>query len=437
MKNILIIKKRINSFNKKIFIEGDKSISIRWVLLSSLSKKKSRAYNLLTSEDVMSALDCVKKLGAKVKIKKDYCEIIGTGLNYIEKKDLVLNAGNSGTLGRLILGLLVNYKKTIKIIGDKSLSKRDFSRVTIPLKKFGLKIISKKQGLPLIVQGLKKPKPIFYQEKRGSAQCKSSVMLAALKANGTTSIQAKKSRNHTELLFKSLKIPMKLKTKKNIDYIKVSNAKKIYPINYKIPGDISSSSFLMVLTILTKNSELLIKNVNINTSRIGIIHILKKMGAHIVFKNVKYHKGEKIGDIFVKSSSQLKGLNCPIKFNSSAIDEFLIIFLVAAKSKGISYFKNLSELNQKESPRLIWGSKILNLMGIKTDMTESSLKIYGNPKLKLDKKIIIKNYLKDHRVFMMSAIAGLTCGGNWVIKDVDSIKTSFPSFLKTIKTISE
>ena len=437
MKNILVIKKKINSFKKKISIEGDKSISIRWVLLSSLSTKKSRAYNLLNSEDVMSALNCVKKLGAKVKIKEDYCEIIGTGLNYIEKKNLILNAGNSGTLSRLILGLLVNYKKNVKIIGDKSLSKRDFTRVTNPLKKFGMNIISKNQGLPLIIRGLEKPRQISYKEKKGSAQCKSSVMLAALKANGTTNIQAKKSRNHTELLFKSLKIPMRLKTTKNIDYIKVSSAKKIGPVNYKIPGDISSSSFLIVLTLLTKNSELLIKNVNINSSRVGIIHILKRMGANIVFRNVKNYKGEKVGDIFVKSSSQLKGINCPTKFNSSAIDEFLIIFLVAAKSKGVSYFKNLSELNQKESPRLIWGSKILNLMGIKTDMTESSLKIYGNPKLKLDKKIIIKNYLKDHRVFMMSTIAGLTCGGNWVISDVDSIKTSFPSFLKTIKIISK
>ena len=391
----------------------------------------------MNSEDVMSALNCVKKLGAKVKIKKDYCEIIGTGLNYIEKKNLILNAGNSGTLSRLILGLLVNYKKNVKIIGDKSLTKRDFTRVTNPLKKFGMNIISKNQGLPLIIRGLEKPRQISYKEKKGSAQCKSSVMLAALKANGTTNIQAKKSRNHTELLFKSLKIPMRLKITKNIDYIKVSSAKKIGPVNYKIPGDISSSSFLIALTLLTKNSELLIKNVNINSSRVGIIHILKRMGANIVFRNVKNYKGEKVGDIFVKSSSQLKGLNCPTKFNSSAIDEFLIIFLVAAKSKGVSYFKNLSELNQKESPRLIWGSKILNLMGIKTDMTESSLKIYGNPKLKLDKKIIIKKYLKDHRVFMMSTIAGLTCGGNWVISDVDSIKTSFPSFLKTIKIISK
>ena len=123
------------------------------------------------------------------------------------------------------------------------------------------------------------------------------------------------------------------------------------------------------------------------------------------------------------------------KFNSSAIDEFLVIFLVAAKSKGISYFKNLSELNHKESPRLYWGSKILNLMGVKNIVTNDSIKIYGNPNLKIKKKIHVKNFLKDHRIFMMSTIAGLTCGGSWKIDDQDSIKTSFPSFLKILRKI--
>ena len=118
--------------------------------------------------------------------------------------------------------------------------------------------------------------------------------------------------------------------------------------------------------------------------------------------------------------------------NSSAIDEFLLIFLVAAKAKGISYFKNLSELNQKESPRLKWGSKILNKIGIKNVITKSSIKIYGNPNLKIDKKIIIKNFLKDHRVFMTSVIAALSFGGEWQIFDKKSINTSFPSFLKKI-----
>ena len=436
MQKKLIIKKKINSFKKTIFIEGDKSISIRWVLLSSLSRKRSRAYNLLLSEDVISAINCIKKLGAKINFKKNFCEVVGTGLNFNEKENITLNAGNSGTLGRLIIGLLINYKKNIKIIGDKSLSKRDFTRVTHPLKKFGIKIISKNDNLPLNIKGLSNPKPITYYEKIGSAQCKSSIMLAALKTNGTTFIKAKKSRNHTELLFKYLKVPIKVKKSKNFDLIKIKGKKKIGPINYNIPGDISSSAFFIVLTLLTKNSELLIKNININSSRIGIIHILKKMGAKITFRNVKNYKGEKIGDIFVRSSKNLKGLKCPTKYNSSAIDEFLIIFLVAAKAKGVSYFKNISELNQKESPRLIWGSKILNMMGIKTVMTKDSLKIYGQPDLKINHEIKINDYLKDHRVFMMSVIAALTFGGQWTISDIDSIKTSFPSFLKTLNKLS-
>ena len=143
----------------------------------------------------------------------------------------------------------------------------------------------------------------------------------------------------------------------------------------------------------------------------------------------------KISDIFIKSSKNLKGINCPIKYNSSAIDEFLVIFLVAAKSKGVSYFRDISELNQKESPRLKWASKILNFMGIKNIMTKSSIKIFGNPNLNLEKKINIKNFSKDHRIFMMSVVAALTFGGQWKINDLDSIKTSFPKFLKILKKI--
>ena len=139
MNKIFKINKKISSFKKIINVEGDKSLSIRWVLISSLSKKKSTAFNLLESEDVMSAIRCIKKLGSKVKFSKDKCEIVGNGLNFNNQKKLVLDAGNSGTLGRLVLGLLINSNKKIRLIGDKSLSKRDFSRVTIPLRKFGAK----------------------------------------------------------------------------------------------------------------------------------------------------------------------------------------------------------------------------------------------------------------------------------------------------------
>jgi 3-phosphoshikimate 1-carboxyvinyltransferase len=438
MSKVLNVKDKIKSFNKKIYISGDKSLSIRFVLLASQATGKSKAYNLLMSEDVLAAIDSIKKLGIKVSINKNNCEIYGNGINGFKyRKNLTLNAKNSGTLGRLMLGLLIKSPQKIKLIGDKSLSKRDFSRVTMPLEKFGAKFYFKtKNKLPLLILGSQSVKNIKYYENKGSAQCKSSVMLAAVNALGTTFIKAKKSRNHTELLFKYLQIPIKVKKTKKYDFIEIKKPKKISAFNYEIPGDISSSAFFMVLTTLSNNSKLLIKNVNINPSRTGIITILKKMGGKISLQNKRDYRGEKISDILIKSTKNLKGINCPAKLNSSAIDEFLIIFLVAAKAKGISYFKDLSELNQKESPRLKWGSKILNMMGVKTKLTKDSIKIYGQPNLKIIKSIIIKDYLKDHRIFMMSTIAALTCGGQWKIHDKDSINTSFPSFLKIIKNIN-
>ena len=176
---------------------------------------------------------------------------------------------------------------------------------------------------------------------------------------------------------------------------------------------------------------------NINPSRIGIITILKEMGAKIYFKNKKSYMGEKTADILIKSSNKIKSIRCPTSYNSQAIDEFLLIFLVAARAKGISYFKDISELNQKESQRLKLGSKILNKMGVKTILTDSSIKIYGNPNLRINHKIEVKNYLKDHRIFMMSMIAALSYGGYWKLYDPDSIKTSFPSFLNILKKIKK
>ena len=161
------------------------------------------------------------------------------------------------------------------------------------------------------------------------------------------------------------------------------------------------------------------------------------MGADIVFKNQKTYKAEKVADIQIKGGKSINAINCPPKLNSSAIDEFLIIFLVAAKANGISYFKDLAELNQKESPRLKWGSKILNMIGIRNIVTESTIKIYGNPNLELKKQIVIKDYLKDHRVFMTGIIAALSFGGEWKIHDKDSIKTSFPNFLNIINELKK
>ena len=437
MTRFVSINNKIKSFNKTIKVDGDKSLSIRWALMASQALGVSRAYNLLNSEDVMSTLNCLKKLGVKIKKTSKYYEIKGNGLNsYKYKKGVTLNAGNSGTLGRLILGLLVHSPSKIKLVGDPSLSKRDFSRVIIPLKKFGAKFYPQNnKKLPIYIKGSNLSKPIKYLESKGSAQCKSCVMLAALNTEGKTIIKAKKSRNHTELLFKYLRIPIKINKTKNYDYLEIKGKKNFKSFNYNIPSDISSSAFFIVLTLLSKNSQLLIKDVNTNSSRTGIIKILNMMGAKIKLKNKRSYKGEKIADLHVKSVKTLKAINCPSKLNSGAIDEFLIIFLVAAKAKGVSYFKDLAELNQKESPRLKLGSKILNMMGVKTKLTNHSIKIYGQSSTNINQKFEIKDFLKDHRIFMMSSIAALTFGGQWKIHNPESINSSFPSFLKIVNKL--
>ena len=433
----IVIQRKIKTFNKTISVDGDKSISIRSLLIGSQSYGICKIKNLSKSGDILSTIGGLKKLGIKVIFKKKICYLYGNGLNgFNYKKNILINAGNSGTFARLLLGLLVKSPNKIKLIGDKSLSKRDFQRIIDPLNMFGAKFESrKKNNLPLKILGTEFLKPINYYEKKGSAQCKSAVILAALNTPGKTVIKAKKSRNHTELFLKYLNIPIEITNRRKYDTIKIIGDNQFKSFDYKIPGDISSSAFFIVLTLLSKNSKLRIKNVNINPSRIGFIKIINKMGAKIKFINKRVVCGERLADIFVNSQKNFKSINCPVEFNSNAIDEFLIIFLLASKASGISNFKKLEELNKKESPRLILASKILRKIGVKVKLGHGSIKIFGNPKLEVKKKILINNYFKDHRIFMTSVIAALCLGGKWTIEDMESHKSSFPSFLNILQKI--
>ncbi len=436
MANHVIIKNRIRKFNKVIKVSSDKSISIRSILIASQAIGTSKISNLLESEDVINTLKAIKKLGINYEKIKNTYKIYGYGLNgFCFKKNTTINAGNSGTLARLILGLLVKSKKEVKIIGDKSLSKRDFSRVIKPLRLFGVNIKNKNNLMPIKILGTDFLRPIKYFEKIGSAQVKSCLIFSALNTPGITVINSKKSRNHTELMLKFLKYPIKVENKKKFEKISIEGLKQFKAFDYDVPGDISSASFFMVLTLLSKKSSLIINNVNINPSRIGIVTILNKMGAKIRLKKRRLYNGERIANIYIKSKNVLNAVNCPAELNSSAIDEFLIIFLVAAKANGISRFKELGEMNKKESRRLDLGIKFLRLIGIKVERDKDNIKIYGNPNLILSQSFEIKNFLKDHRVFFLSCITALTLGGEWKINDKDSIRTSFPNFLNILKSI--
>ena len=436
MTDHIFINKRIRSFKKKIQVSSDKSISIRSILLASQSVGISKIANLLESEDVINTLKAIKKLGISYIKKKNIYHIQGFGLNGFKiKKNTIINAGNSGTLARLILGLLVKSKFRVKLIGDKSLSRRDFSRVIKPLRLFGVNIKSKKNLLPIEILGTDFLRPIKYNENIGSAQVKSCIIFCALNTPGKTIINSKISRNHTELMLKFLKYPIMINQKQKTEKISVQGLHQLNAFEYNVPGDISSAAFFIVLTLLSNKSQIIIENVNVNKSRAGVIKILNKMGADIKLKNKKLYNGELISNINVKSKNNLKAVNCPSKLNSAAIDEFLIIFLVAAKAKGVSKFRDLGEMNKKESKRLDLGVKFLRLIGIKVDRFKNNINIHGNPNLVLSRNFEIKNFLKDHRIFFLSCIAALTLGGNWKINDTKSANTSFPKFLKTLRLI--
>ena len=432
----IIVEKKINKFNKSIFVEGDKSISHRALLISSQAYGVSKLKGILEAEDVLNTINALKKLGVKIVKYKNIYHVYGNGLgSFKTQNNLTINAGNSGTLARLLMGLLTTYPHKIKIIGDKSLSKRPMARIIPPLEKFGVTFEPKdKKTLPVYITGSEMPIAISHEEKIGSAQVKSSIIFASLNTPGITKIkELKKSRDHTENMLKFTGVKIKIKKFKTYNLISIEGQKDFKAFDLNIPGDISSAAFFIVLTLLAKHSIIKIKNINLNPTRTGMIIILKKMDAKIKLMNIKTICGEKVGDIVVKSST-LKSINCPASLVPSTIDEFTILMIAAAKAKGITTFSGLGELNKKESPRLNLMNSILNQIGIKTKLKQETIKIIGNPKINLNKSYII-NTRFDHRVCMSVFVMCQIFGGHIKIKDFNSVATSFPNFLNLMKQL--
>ena len=432
----VIVEKKINKFNKSIFVEGDKSISHRALLISSQAYGVSKLKGILEAEDVLNTINALKKLGVKIVKYKNIYHVYGNGLgSFKTQNNLTINAGNSGTLARLLMGLLTTYPHKIKIIGDKSLSKRPMGRIITPLEKFGVTFEPKdKKTLPVYITGSEMPIAISHEEKIGSAQVKSSIIFASLNTPGITKIkELKKSRDHTENMLKFTGAKIKIKKFKTYNLISIEGQKDFKAFDLNIPGDISSAAFFIVLTLLAKHSIIKIKNINLNPTRTGIIIILKKMNAKIKLMNIKTKYGEKVGDIVVKSST-LKSINCPASLVPSTIDEFTILMIAAAKAKGITTFSGLGELNKKESPRLNLMNSILNQIGIKTKLKQETIKIIGNPKINLNKSYTFNTHF-DHRICMSIFVMCQIFGGQIKIKDFNSVATSFPNFLNLMKQL--
>ncbi len=433
----LLLKSKIPKYKKTIEVDADKSLSIRSFIIGSLSQGVSTIFNALESEDVKFTILACKKLGIKIiKIKPGNYKIFGKGIgSFAIKKNSELNFSNSGTASRLLLGALSTTPNIcIKIKGDHSLNKRSMKKLIDLLTTFGAYFLPKgKEKFPLKMISSNMPIGINY--KAGiSAQLKSAAILAGLNCYGNTKIEEQvSSRNHTENLLIKNKQAIQIKNKKR-KIITVFGKKYLKPINFKIGGDPSSAAFYTALTLLNKNSYLKIKNVGLNKTRIGFFKILKKQKAKIKFINLKKENNEERGDIIIKSC-KLKPIKTSANIYSQTTDEYLILFVLAALTKGISTFKGIADLANKESSRAHEMKKILSQIGVRCKLSKDEMKIYGKGIIDAsDKKIVVGN-LGDHRVAMCAFILSVVTNARTKIKNFETVYTSSPSFLKIMKSL--
>jgi len=442
----------ISHLKGEITLPGDKSISHRAIIISSLSLGKTKIENFLVSEDTRKTMEVFKSIGIKIKEEDDAIVVYGKGLYGLEKPKSPLYIGGSGTTCRLLLGVLAGQSFEAKIFGDMSLSKRPMSRVTEPLRKMGAIISSKfkvqslkfkEEYLPIIIKGRFPLKPIKYRLPVASAQVKSCILLAGLFAKGQTQVvEPIKSRDHTERMLKAFGTDIS----RVGDRIKIRGLKELVsPKRIFVPSDISSAAFFIAGALILPGSNLVIRSVGLNPTRIGLIKVLKRMGAdiRIVTSNQKpeTRNYEPIGDIIVKASN-LRAITIREEEIPSLIDELPILMVSACFAKGETIINGVGELRVKETDRI--NSMISNLkrMGAKIELNVKSLK----SKDRIVEMIVIQgvkrlrgarlNTFGDHRTAMSLIIASLKAEGKSHLDDVDCIKKSFPKFLEILKKIS-
>ena len=433
----LKIKDTVKPFKKTIEVDSDKSISIRSFLIGAISQDVSEAKNVLESEDVFSTIECLKKLGVKIKRKKSQHYLIyGKGLGSLyAKKNTFLNFGNSGTLARLLIGILSTTPNIdLKISGDHSLKKRNMKKLVDIMSNFGATFIPKKRfNFPLRIISSEMPVGINYTAGV-SAQLKSAVILSGLNAFGNTQIiENERSRDHTEnMLLKNYKV-IKIKEEKK-KTIEIFGKQYLDPLSVKVPGDPSSAAFFAALTLLNKKSYLKIKNVGLNNTRIGFYKLLKNQNAKISFLNLKRENNEMTGDILIRSSNLIP-FKASKKYYVNSTDEYPILFAMAALIKGVSVFEGISDLANKESNRIKEMQNILKQIGVKSISSKDKLKIFGKGHINAKDKIINVKNLGDHRICMSTFVLAILTGAKTKINNFETVFSSAPSFLKIMKSL--
>ena len=413
--------KPIKRIRQNITVPGDKSISHRAIMLSSIAEGEGEIYNFLMGDDCLNTIECFRKMQVPIKITENKIKIKGAGLKGLKKPDEILDVGNSGTTIRLMCGILAGQDFDCEITGDSSIQNRPMDRIIAPLKQMGSIIEgTKRRGYaPLRIQKSKLT-AIDYNMPVASAQVKSAILLAGIYAYGTTSIhEIQRSRDHTERMLNYMGANIKQ------DGLSIFSGPidKLYAGEIYVPGDISSASFFLVLGIIAKDAEITIKNIGLNPTRTGIIDVLKQMGADIKILNKRILNGEPMGDIHV-TNSDLRGVEIGGDIIPRLIDEIPVLAVAATFAKGTTTIRNAEELKIKESNRISAIVTELKKIGANIEETEDGMIIHGKNILQGG---IVESH-NDHRIAMALAIAGLVSREGVVINNPDCVTVSFPNF---------
>ena len=427
-----LISHRTKSLSGDINCPGDKSISQRILIIGSLLNCNMEIDGFLDSHDPNSTLDALNKIGAEIKKKGNKVFLNQRNISF--KNPLSeLNFGNSGTGARLMLGFISGLGLKTKLVGDSSLSKRPMSRVILPLQQMGVEIDCNNGTLPIFTTNSDIRDNFKYKMPIASAQVKSCLLLAALASKNNINIfEPKITRDHTERMIEFFEGNIKYGNKNDIGKIELKFSNLIPKNYYMVPGDFSSASFIIIATIISKDSEVLIKNVGLNKTRSGLLEVLSLMGAKIEIKNIKIQSNEKIGDIYVVSSN-LKGIDVPEDIIPNIIDEIPILSIAAAFSEGITKIKNAKELRVKESDRLNAISEGLNKLKITNEIFDDGISITGSEN-QVDPQESINSF-DDHRIAMSFLISGIRSKNGVCVDNCNNIETSFPNFKDTMNSL--
>ncbi|WP_394173136.1 3-phosphoshikimate 1-carboxyvinyltransferase [Thalassotalea litorea] len=410
--------------NGDITIPGDKSVSHRSIMFASLAEGTSHIRGFLPGQDCLATMNAFKAMGVDIQgpDKDNNVVVHGVGMHGLKAPKQAMDVGNSGTSIRLLSGILAGQAFASEMIGDESLNKRPMMRVVNPLQQMGANISATDDGTPpLKVAGNSQLTAIDYPLPMASAQVKSCVLLAGMYAQGTTVVtEPGITRDHTERMLNAFGYPV------NVDGNKVSieGGGKLTACDITVPGDISSATFFIIAGLIAKQGTLTLRNVGMNPTRIGVLNIVRKMGANIEVVNARKAGDEPVADLIVHAS-ELKGCDIDDADVPLAIDEFPAIFIAAACAKGVTRLRNAEELRVKESDRIQAMADGLEILGIECTVYEDGIDITGG---KLTTGTVDSQH--DHRIAMAFAISSLRSSGTIRILDCDNVATSFPVFVE-------